>query len=72
MTILNTAESYKSEVLNPRLLTAEQWASADGQLHEAAKYITDKSSPQAATLESYREKLRGIRRTERPLGVPDR
>ncbi len=53
-------------------LTAEQWASADGQLHEAAKYITDKSSPQAATLESYREKLRGIRRTERPLGVPDR
>lgn len=52
-------------------LTAQQWASADGQLHEAGKYITDKSSPQAATLESYREKLLGIRRSERPLGVPD-
>jgi len=43
-------------------LTAQQWASAEGQLHEAAKYITDKSSPQAATLESYREWLRSIRR----------
>lgn len=43
-------------------LTAEQWASADGQLREAAKYITDKSSPQAAALDSYRDKLRSIRR----------
>ena len=53
-------------------LAAQQWGSADGQLREAAKYITDRSSAQAVTLEGYREKLRGIRGTERPLGVPDR
>lgn len=52
-------------------LAAQQWGSADGQLHEAAKYITDKSSSQAAALDTYREKLRSIRRSERPLGVPD-
>ncbi len=53
-------------------LAAEQWASADSQAREAAKYITDQASPQAATLEGYRAKLRGIRGAERPLGVPDR
>jgi tetratricopeptide (TPR) repeat protein len=41
---------------------AHEYAIAEARLTEAQKYITDKGSPQAATMNDYLERLRAIRR----------
>jgi tetratricopeptide (TPR) repeat protein len=40
----------------------QQYAVAESQLADASKYITDRSSPQAQTVEEYKARLKNIRR----------